>query len=398
MLNRLIFIPRIPILIVIVVVLTSLGEALWRTLLPIYLDLLGFEASYIGLIVGSTIMIPFLFSFPAGIISDRYGRITILILALGLMSLFLVVIALTSGMWLIIAVIALGVVTSLYNQSVIAMIAELTSISNRATMYGVYYALLNASMTMGSFLSGFIAENFGYRLLFLLSSLMALISFFTGIIIKDFKDEWKARRKLKMELTDLSYVLKGSSELQSLLVAIFLHDFFVFMAIPYVTLFAKKILGLREFEIGMLIGLRSLFTAFLHPISGRLADKIGGSLLLTVHVISTGILYVLYGVSRDFFDALILMLFFGVSFSLDMPARRALLSKIAPKDMLATINGIADTLVGIGALIAPLLGGLFWQMEQARSCFIVGGLLNMSAIIFLLALLRGRGRKSVTPA
>ncbi|RLF21672.1 MAG: hypothetical protein DRN15_10735 [Thermoprotei archaeon] len=377
---------------------TSLSGSLVRTLFSIYLDLAGFPATYIGLIAGGMIMIPLLFSLPAGMISDRYNRELILMIALMVMAPLMAAIALIKGIWIALIVFALGICASLYSQSIIALLAEVTQRSRRATAFGIYYAALNLSMTIGAFMSGLLVETIGYEMLFLLSSLFTLIAAIIAIIML------KTRCKQNGDSDTMRYqfrasaiyeVMRSSRRLRNLLLAILVHDFFVFMAVPFVALFAKKILGINEAEIGMLLGLQSIIGAFLQPLVGRIADRVGGEALLIVHVVSTGALYALYGMSRDIHDVLLIMILLGIAFSLDMPARRAMLSEVAPRHMLATVNGMADTLVGIGALFSPLLSGMLWDMGLARDIFIIGGLLNMGAVVFLLALMRSRSKDQV---
>ncbi len=375
----------------VIVVFVSMGGALWRTLFPLYLDALGFSGVYVGLIASGAVMIPFLFSLPAGMISDRYGRKKVLVMSLVSMSPLLSALAFARGPTLFLVVVLLGVVASLYNQSMIAMVAEITSASRRATAYGVYYATLNLASTAGALLSGVLAENYGYEILFFSSAVMAAVAAFVALMtLQPLGSSGQNFTAYRLQVRELREVLKRSSKLRNLILAITAHDLFVFIAVPFVVLFAKKFIGMEESEIGIIIGLRSVLTALSQPFMGRLADRFGGEFLLIGHVLLTGMLYVLYGMSDDFQEAVVIMLLFGLVFSMDMPARRALLSRVAPEYMLATVNGISDTLVGVGALVSPMVGGLLWERGWVRATFFLGGLLNMSAVIFLLPLVSAR--------
>ncbi|RLE76526.1 MAG: hypothetical protein DRZ80_00870, partial [Thermoprotei archaeon] len=51
----------------------------------------------------------------------------------------------------------------------------------------------------------------------------------------------------------------------------------------------------------------------------------------------------------------------------------------------AAINGLADTIVGIGAMFSAFIGGYLWDINPSLPIF-VAGLANLSTLPFILYL------------
>ncbi len=380
--------------VVIVMTISSFGSALWQALFSIYLEELGISYVNIGLSTSILFMLPAVLALPAGIMSDIMNKKGLMVLALTANGFIVFLLPLAKNIEILIALILLyGFLSGLSVQSAISLVAYASTATYRATAFAIYYFAIQISSTLGTFMSGPLIEYYGYDILYLLASISYFISAALAWIIMPSLGLPKSNTKLYENLNRLGKILK-ERRLRLLIITVILHDLSVFIAMPFTALFAKDILSLDKSKISAILGIRNASLMMTQIASGRLADMFGGGTLLTMHIMLTSALNVAYGLSNTLADAVIIMVISGFVFSLDMPARRALISLCAPEDLIATINGVADTMVGIFAILTPILGGYLWQMGYKREVFIVSGLCNLMALPFVIILSLEERRRS----
>jgi len=374
--------------------ISSFGSALWQALFSIYLEELGISYVNIGLSTSILFMLPAVLALPAGIMSDIMNKKGLMVLALTANGFIVFLLPLAKNIEILIALILLyGFLSGLSVQSAISLVAYASTATYRATAFAIYYFAIQISSTLGTFMSGPLIEYYGYDILYLLASISYFISAALAWIIMPSLGLPKSNTKLYENLNRLGKILK-ERRLRLLIITVILHDLSVFIAMPFTALFAKDILSLDKSKISAILGIRNASLMMTQIASGRLADMFGGGTLLTMHIMLTSALNVAYGLSNTLADAVIIMVISGFVFSLDMPARRALISLCAPEDLIATINGVADTMVGIFAILTPILGGYLWQMGYKREVFIVSGLCNLMALPFVIILSLEERRRS----
>jgi MFS family permease len=154
--------------------------ALSNAIVPV-LPAYGADTSWHGLIYAAYFLGAFLITLPAGILSDRYGRMPLVRLGLAITVTSGLFLAVTSGpFWAIAARFAEGLGAGLF---VAAALSAVNSDPAHLRMSGWFMALLNAGLVTGLLLAGLLAASLqvpsaGILLFSLLAALPALISFF----------------------------------------------------------------------------------------------------------------------------------------------------------------------------------------------------------------------------
>jgi len=359
------------------------STTLWQTLLPLYLDFKGLKPWEIGISVSLVMNLGLLLAFTSGYVVDLidWRKSAILAVILLLTATLLLLFAQNFIEFLILAFI-IGLSTSLITQASVKVLVK-SSIEKRGLLYSSYMLLSNIGRIIASYLSGFIATIYGYSILFMFSAATLLPAF--GLLAhkngkrKDYSTVSKASMKkvLKLYLRD--------TRLKILVSALFLHDFSVFIGIPYLILYAKYVIGIDEVGAGILTGTRILTQLIFQLGSGWLADKIGGSLTLAIHFLTISLAYITYSNTIDFLNALLIYAFMGFAMTLDFPARRLLITKYAPEEYVAAINGLADTIVGVGTMFSAIIGGYLWNINPSLP-ILTAGIANLSTIPLILYL------------
>jgi MFS family permease len=77
-----------------------------------------------------------------------------------------------------------------------------------------------------------------------------------------------------------------------------------------------------------------------------------------------------------------------LSHILGTPAWLALISGLAPRKRRGSVMGIVATAEGIGAVIAPLIGGWLWDIKPAYIFYGSAALLSLAAVVAMHTLRR----------
>lgn len=125
-----------------------------------------------------------LFSYPAGIISDKVGKkivITSGYLIYSLVYLLFAYIKDIKFMWLLFVIY--GIYIAIVEGQEKAFLSEVSSAEYRATILGLHYTLVGFMLLPASFIAGFLWDKIGPVATFLFGSLMSFISFILMILM-----------------------------------------------------------------------------------------------------------------------------------------------------------------------------------------------------------------------
>jgi len=362
--------------------------ALWRTMLPLYLDYRGLDPWEVGLAYSLAVTLPMVVSVAAGALVDRAGwRLSLAASALiiGTGSFALTYASdLVSSLSLI---LILSFSIALFTQAGVEIVALSSESGERGFAYSLYYLSIGASTALGSSLSGFVVELAGYGILFVASSILAILAAPLAL------GAGEGRRERRGEWLESLECVAGEPTLVLLSAVLAIHEFSVFVCVPYIALFAKKVLEFGEPSIGLLFGVSNLAYLVSQPLAGKLADKIGGSSTLLLHLVATSLFYAALPFVKGYPEALLLFAYDGFTVSLDLPARKKLTADYAPSGRVALTSGVLDTLAGTAALPSPLLGGSIWEKMGASYVMYAGGILNLLTLLPMLVL-KSRERSS----
>lgn len=362
--------------------LISFNNSVWQTLLPYYVDEKGFSIQEVGFSSITIISLPWVLSIIAGLIVEKSSwRLVILSSTLLLSFSTFYLRWISSIVDLIMVLLVSSFAIALFTQSGIEMIATTMPMRRLGLAFASYYALVGLASTIGSLSSGLIVDIWNYDLLYISSSLMFIL--IALLILLYFPRDEKPRG---VRFENIMGILKTRS-ISILILTITVHDFSVFITVSYAPLFAKRVLGLDEFQYSLVITAKSIAYILVQPLYGLLVDRIGEVKILALHFIGVALSYLSYSYTSGFVDALLVYVLIGLTTALDLPARRSLLSKLAPQHGVAVSSGLLDTVVGLCTLPTPLIGALLWTVEP-KITILSGGLMNLLSLVPLTILKR----------
>ncbi len=158
------------------------GAYLRMPVVPLYAVTLGADTVEVGLINAAFLLTAGLFSLPLGLVSDRLGAkftaaVGVLILSA---SSFLVALSHTPGQLILIYLFS-GIGLAAFGPTIMAFVANISPLTHLGRAYGWYTTALYGGMTLGPAVGGFLAQEAGYPLTFMISGLSIFLTFWVLI-------------------------------------------------------------------------------------------------------------------------------------------------------------------------------------------------------------------------
>ncbi|MGQ9781541.1 MAG: MFS transporter [Nitrososphaeria archaeon] len=368
------------------VAVLNFGFIVSTSLVLLYLnDVLLLDSFSSGLIVTLARLSAAIVTLPAGSFADRFGRKYPIILGFSLCSLFLFITSLTSNYLIASASIIIvfsGVAFS--GPATSALVSEASVIGRTALGFGWYYAIYSLSQFVGQTLSGVFIEFAGYQTTFFVGSAFSTVSL---VLAWKFVHERWSR---KGDFTPSSFAqdfkigiaqLREKPKLANLTVGLSLHGLGVNMWLTFIPLYASHDQGFDPMAIGVILSLFSISGAIFQIPFGIVTDKVGGNRILFLHVLLSSAIWWAYPLLDSFLLALLYMFSAGIIGSMDLPARRSLLSFIS-EEKFATAVGSLDSITQIVGSIGPFIAGMIWSIAHWAP-FAVSAIVNILGLLTL---------------
>ncbi len=357
------------------------------SLMPIYLDHLGYRGAGIGALNSFRTILAALSAIVAGRISDLKGYKGPISLSFGLFSLLGGLLYLRESQ----SVVALsyplmGVCFSFFSTPITSLLSELSTMSSMAYSFAIFYSINQIAGIISPSLSGLIVERFGFKYIFLPASAASMVSL---PLVTRIPSSIKQRSR-----SGLLEVIKGAKYLDRrfyiFLAGMLFHSFSLMTIWPFFALYAKKGIGLNEQEIGFILSMRSLGLLLTLLIWGKISDRIGATLMIFLHVLFSSFAWVSYPFSPDLSTATLIIGINGVVGAMDMPARRSVAASFSESRVRATAMGLLDFTSGIASSAGFAFGGLLWDSFGMKAPFIVASLTNGIGAALLFSIMRRR--------
>lgn len=353
-------------------------------LLPVFLTtVLGASAGFIGAIEGAAESTAALLKLASGWWSDRMQRRKPLVVAgYALASVMrpLVAIAQSATQVLLIRV-SDRVGKGIRNSPRDALIADSVDASVRGRAFGFLGAADNAGALLGPLIAFALLSwfDFSLRTVFWLAAIPGAITVIVAVV--------GIREVARRGPADSTHVELGT------------HmggRFWAFLAVVFVFTLGNStdaFLLLRAKELGVPVPLAPILWALLSGVKsisnipgGSLSDRIGRRPTLVAGWVVYALVYLLFGRATQAWHAWALFAAYGIFFGLTEGAQLALVADVVPKARRGMAYGWYYLAIGVGALPASIMFGVFWDRYGSPVAFAVGAGLAMIAAagLFLL--------------
>ncbi len=369
----------------------NIGIAVATTLLSVYLNILGFSGTDIGLVNAITAIATGFMFFLAGKVSDAIGRRIPIVASCLLTAVVGATIYFTSNPFVVILMMVMnGVSLGIRTPAYIALISESEN-ANRVTFsFSVFYTATLIGSLLGTIPSGILVDFYGFSFTFLLLAIFSLAAVPFAWFLQEphsFSDkvgQEKLESKMQVPLKGFYEIIKENRSLLFFAIAIMFHSFSFSVIYPYIPLYALKDINLNNTETGIVISIWHIGLLLTQIPFGRLADKKGASLILLAHFILSSIVWTIFPFSASFLGAMVAILLFGIVGSMDMPSRRTLISQLSAQGELASTVGYVGFLVELAGVVGYAFGGFLWDNISHTSPFFLAAAVNIVGVLLLM--------------
>jgi len=361
--------------------------------IPLYLASQGASMTVVGMVVGSSGVLPTLISIHAGALVDQRGPVVVAEASVILFGLAGVVLTVLHGVWPVtVAYTLVGLGNIGFAVAPQAVVAAVSTPATRVRNYG-YYGLWNsAGAVVGPVVGGFIAGHFGYPAAFSLMWILMLPSFVVAAAIRVSTVPRQVvslatahtlaaavvRQRGVGALLFISFMVTCGQQLQNSFYPLYLHK-----------------VGLSPTLIGVVIAAVSLSSMLVRSLLSRGVVSLGyASLLLG----ATALAAVALGITpllRHFWPLVFASALMGASLGFTQPLTMSLLVESVAAEFWGMAFGVRQFAQRLAAVTSPVVFGLTITAYGIESAFFLGALTLGGAIPIMASVTRHLRRRHV---
>ncbi|MEW9076948.1 MFS transporter [Terrisporobacter glycolicus] len=361
-------------------------------IIPLYLNSFGIATVMVGTVLSLYGVAKTLIQMPFGIISDKFGDKSTLILAILLMAVIPLSYTLfKTGQAATYLYIIQGGVLGMAAPATYSILSRSLDEKKRGECTGLASAVFTLGGGIGSAIGGFIVTKLNnYNLAFYLSSAGI---FLTAIYIifkikSDNQKCFKSKNKNttnKVKFKDILYEIKKYKLVYKILVLgsiAFLGDYIYGCVVALIHFYTKSVLNTSIAYSSAIISIYLIVFGIGAPIAGFIADKIGNNkqIILSFFVMNITLLGLSFTRNVSIFTVIIILYFLGATF-----LNAALQSSLSEFGNSPKIKGIVFGFVGgcesLGYAVGPLVSAFIYNINNY---FLFLSLLIVSLMVSLI--------------
>ncbi|QTA81440.1 Major facilitator superfamily transporter [Desulfonema limicola] len=350
-------------------------------IVPLYAKSLGIDIAHIGIINSFFFMTAGILSLPIGILSDQLGRKRLAVLGLILLSgtSFLLCISETH-ISLCAVYFIYGVGMALFGPTMMSLVADFSPLTHLGRSYGWYTTALYSGMSLGPALGGFVAENFGFTRVFLLSGSFLLVNICITLIFLPSPGRIHASGSKTQIFLIIKQDIIGNRPLLGCWAATLGGAFGLGTFMTFVPLHARN-QGLKLDQIGIIFFIQGLVNALSRIPLGYLSDKVDGRQKLVVLGLTGFSASVAgFGMSVSLNHFIICAVAMGLSMALAFTSVGALLAETVPPGSRGLAMGGYNAMIYIGMMICSALMGYIIQKTGFNNGFLIAAVIIVALI------------------
>ncbi|MFP5223188.1 MAG: MFS transporter [Acidobacteriota bacterium] len=337
--------------------------------LPLFALFLGAGPEAIGLAVGISTVTGIFFKLPSGALSDVVGRRRTMLAGLvvfGVMPFAYLFISSYSA--LVVVRFLHGLATAIYGPVAMAVVADVAG-SRKGEMLSWFSSVGIIGTLLGAPIGGFILDMgqtggpvlWQFRLVFAVSALAGVAALGLGLRTLGITERVehgvgfgerlrRFREGVREVLSDRRIVTASSMEgVQNMTMG---------ALEAFLPVYAVTVVGLSEFQAGLLWGAQIVVTMLAKPLMGRVSDSHGRRPLIVAGLALCGASFAAVPFMQGFWTLLAASLVFGMGEALVTSSSAAMVADLCRERHFGSAMGAFGTIFDVGHASGPILGGL----------------------------------------
>lgn len=354
--------------------ITMGGIGLIIPVLPAYLEIFGVGGQALGFLTATYAFAQFLFSPISGDLSDRHGRKIFIIFGLVIYGGSLLLFGFATEVWLLfIARFLSGFGAAFIMPTVMAYVADITTIEERGKGMGMIGAAISLGFMIGPGAGGLLSEVNLHFPFFLGGSIAlgaALLSFF---ILPNVQPQVNEAASVKENIVK-QLIRSVKTPYFMMLIVVFTFSFGIANFQSTLSMFLTLRFNYSPTDIAIVITVGGFAGVLLQMFVVDLLFKRYGEMkviLMNLVIAAISMLFMIY--VNGFFLILTVATIFAIATTFIRPAVNSLISKLADQDQ-GFAAGMNTAYMSLGYMIGPALAGVLldWKLN---SPFILGAII-----------------------
>jgi DHA1 family multidrug resistance protein-like MFS transporter len=359
-----------------------LGQGMVIPILPEYLKQFSAGGSAAGYLVAAFGAAQFLFSPIGGRLSDRHGRKIMILSGMFFTVISDLIFAVSHDLlFLYIARFIGGIGLGIMVPSVLAYVADVTTIETRAKGMGYLSASMNLGMVLGPGIGGMIA-HFGVRVPYFGAAALGLVSALLTLILPEtlpLEKRTIARPSQKQESIAKQLVQSVRTPYFRYLILIFVMTFGLVNYETVYSLYVEYKYGFTSQEISVLITLGAAIGIVVQVwLIDKVIKRYGEYNTIRFSLLMAAAALMLMLLKINFLYLLAVSSIFFAFNSLLRPTVNTMLSKEAGSQQ-GFVSGLNTTYTSLGNIIGPIMAGNLFD-KQINLPYIIGAIILLGTI------------------
>ncbi|AFK22667.1 MFS transporter [Pyrococcus sp. ST04] len=333
--------------------------------LTVYMKIIGGTVFLVGMLSVVFNLTSTVFQYPFGYLSDSVGKRKPFI-ALGILSsatTYIIVSFITTPLLLLGFRALQGALSASLAPAHSALISELSTKVGSA--FGFFSFIENMGYMVGNFIGSYVVKKMDVRSAFFVASIFSIIAI---LFLIPLKERERPRRKIerliivqeareseRVELTKLAFRELMKGELGLFYISVFLAMIASGEVYSTVSVYFQEKFG-EEF-VGLFFGVDSLAAALSSLIIGKLIDRYGESLFYKISLVGYIFTFIGYALAKSVLVMTLVCIVSGVKWAMIISSSSTYIAKRTPSTQRGQGMGLLNTMMSLGWVIGPLLGG-----------------------------------------
>jgi MFS family permease len=329
------------------------------------------EGFWIGFVAAASTIPGILVSLPAASLSDIFGRRKVLLTSAIVFASAPFLYLLVTVWWQLILVrFYHGFATAIFVPVTEASIAELFP-TKRGERISLFSSATAVGRGVAPFLGGYIlfVTDYSYHTLYLSVGMAGITAFITTLLFlaerRGSAIQSSSSKKTVKRMLRGWRIVAGSRGimLASLIQA---SQYYTYGALEYFLVgYLKDVVQLDAFQIGIIMGSQIVAVILTKPFMGRISDRIGRRIPIIAGSIVSGLPLLAIPFSTQFPVLLLLSIVYGLGFAMVTSSTPALVSELAPMNLVGTAMGFLGTIRDAGQTMGPIIAGMIVATKLA---------------------------------
>jgi DHA1 family multidrug resistance protein-like MFS transporter len=364
-----------------------IGMSMVIPFLPLYVKDLGItEISEVkrwsGLVVSGVFITAFIATPIWGWLGDRVGKKKMVLRAIFGLAVSQFLIGLSQDVVQLFIFRMVQGALSGFIAAALALVSSNTPKEKSGYAIGFLASSTAAGNLLGPFIGGLLADAFGYRNVFFITSGICAIS---GMLVFAFVKETNKVRNKESDIWDNYKFVFKNTRIKYAMLLLIISGAAISMIQPLFALFIERKLSSTMYIAtitGSIFGVMGLFQVISSSFWGKLNDKREIRKNIVWALVGAGIGYAMHVVTTGVWELIPIRALLGLCIGGVMPSLFSFINKCIPDHKKGGVMGIASSFTMFGNLIGPISSGYIASVTSINFVFILsGGILALSSIL-----------------